>query len=109
MTTRGRDAGAILVFIVSTWAPAIGCASHPIASPATARLVSGIPASSLLFADDFDRYDPRWRQVRGQWSVVDGALRQTRDEVTELNTVFYFDPLTIADADITSEATIVSD
>jgi hypothetical protein len=109
MTTRGREAGAAFVLIVSTSVLASGCASNPIASPATAPAASVGPASPLLFSDDFNAYNPRWRQVRGQWSVIDGSLRQTRDEVRELNTVFYYDPLTIADADITVETTMLAD
>jgi len=108
MTTRGREAGAAFVLIVSTGVLASGCASNPIASRATAPAAAG-HASPLLFSDDFNAYNPRWRQVRGQWSLVDGSLRQTRDEVRELNTVFYYDPLTIADADITIETTMLAD
>src|SRR5688572_16632332 len=40
MTTRGREAGAAFVLIVSTGVLASGCASHPIASPAPAPAAS---------------------------------------------------------------------
>ena len=106
---RGREAGAALAFVVGTWMPVVGCASSPVASPATVRTASARSASSLLFADEFNSYNPRWRQVRGQWSISDGSLRQTRDDVRDLNAVFYYDPLTIADADIATEATMVVD
>ena len=106
---RGREAGAAFVLIVSTSVAASGCASNPRGLPAAAPAPSPVPASSLLLSDDFNSYNPRWRQVRGQWSVIDGTLRQTRDEVRDLNTVFYYDPLTIADADITAETMMVAD
>jgi hypothetical protein len=69
-----------------------------------AAVVTGC-ASGGLFEDRFDSYNPQWRQVRGQWAVQNGEAVQVRDEAVEQNTIFFYDPLSIADAEIT---TIVS-
>ena len=57
----------------------------------------------------FDTYNPHWRQVRGQWALVGGNLLQARDDARELNSMMFFDPLTVADADITTEVSVMND
>ncbi len=84
-----------------------GCASAPPAPP-----VPPAPPSNqekVIFADDFRQYNPQWRQVRGQWAVVQGRLLQTRDDARELNTVMFYDPIVVADAEITTQATMLAD
>src|SRR5262249_35872743 len=85
-----------------------GCAgllsvSAAACGPKQVQQVSAPPASSekVLLADNFQPSDPRWRQVRGQWGITGGKLNQVRDDARELNTVYYYDPLIVADADIT--------
>jgi hypothetical protein len=63
----------------------------------------------VLLADEFEDYSPQWRQVRGQWAMVDGTLLQTRDDVRELNTMMFYDPLTVADAEVRTEVRVLSD
>jgi hypothetical protein len=41
--------------------------------------------------------------------VVKGQLLQTRDDARELNTVMFYDPLIIADADITADAMMLTE
>jgi len=84
------------------------CASNP--APAPMPLAP--PAANLervLFAENFQQYSPYWRQVRGQWGLASGRLLQARDDVRELNAILFYDPLTIADAEITTEAMMVAD
>ena len=69
------------------------------------------PVSSerVLLDEDFDSYNPHWRHVRGQWALVGGNLLQARDDARELNTMMFFDPLTVADAEITTEVSVPPD
>jgi hypothetical protein len=81
------------------------CVSVAACGPKTTVVQQPAPPPALnekvLLSDNFQRPDPRWRQVRGQWGVTSGKLTQVRDDSRELNTVFYYDPLIIADAEIT--------
>jgi hypothetical protein len=107
MTMGRRKVGTAVAFIVGASVAASGCASArtvPAAAPSIAARIA-----SPLFSDDFATHNPRWRQVRGQWSVLGGSLLQIRDDVRELNTIMYYDPLTIADAEITAETTMIAD
>jgi hypothetical protein len=67
------------------------------------------PLERVLLDETFERYSPYWRQVRGHWAVTDGRLLQTRDDARDLNTVLFYDPLTIADAEITANMAMLSD
>jgi hypothetical protein len=62
----------------------------------------------VLLEDRFAEYRPQWRQVRGQWMVANGRLQQVRDDAKELNTIMFYEPLTIADAEIDTRATMVA-
>jgi hypothetical protein len=80
------------------------------ANPAPTMTPSAPPAPQLervLLNDHFHGYTPYWRQIRGQWAVTNGRLLQARDDTRELNTVMFYDPLVIADADITAEAAML--
>jgi hypothetical protein len=76
------------------------------APPAAPRFPS---AERVLFESTFRNYDPHWRNIRGQWGLTKEGLVQTRDDARELNTVMFYDPLIIADADITADATMMAD
>ena len=82
------------------------------ASKSEARTtVVTVPVNSerVLLADSFDNYDPHWRQVRGQWALVGGNLLQARDDARELNTMMFNDSVNVADAEITTEVSILHD
>jgi hypothetical protein len=84
------------------------CAAH--SEPP--RIVPSAPqifAERVLFEDSFQAYSPQWRQVRGQWGVTAGRLLQTRDDARELNTIMFYDPLIISDADIAANAMMLAD
>jgi hypothetical protein len=80
-----------------------GCATNPPPAPPQTPVPSANQEKVVIF-DNFQQYNPRWRQVRGQWAVVGGKLVQTRDDPREMNTIFFYDPVTVADAEITTEA-----
>jgi pectate lyase len=108
MTAVSFSRGSIqLAVVVLVAVPITACASGrsnstglPIVLPAAER---------VLLAEDFNDYDPHWRQVRGQWALVGGNLLQARDDARELNTMMFYDPLTVADADITTEVSVMTD
>jgi hypothetical protein len=89
--------------------PLTACASGSNSSVGT-RIVS-VPVNNerVLLSESFDSYDPHWRQVRGQWALVDGNLLQARDDARELNSMMFFDPLNVGDAEITTEVSIIHD
>jgi hypothetical protein len=77
----------------------------------TRTTIVTVPVSSerVLLADSFDNYDPHWRQVRGQWALVNGNLLQARDDARELNAMMFNDSVNVADAEITTEVSILQD
>ena len=88
--------------------PLTACAAHRIEGP----MPPAPPAANqerVLLSENFSTYDPHWRQVRGHWAVVGGKLLQARDDAKELNTVLFYDPLTVADAEITAETSMIAD
>ncbi len=97
-----------MVFAVLLSLPVTACAAHRM--PA-APMPPAPPTSRerVLLADNFQQYNPRYRQVRGQWALLGGKLVQTRDDARELNTVMFYDPLTVADAEITADVTMLVD
>jgi|KBSSwiS6_1023812.scaffolds.fasta_scaffold02922_2 hypothetical protein len=84
-------------------------AAHSAPAPAAPRVPANPGTEHVLFQANFQEYSPYWRQVRGQWGVVKGQLLQTRDDARELNTVMFYDPLIIADADITADAMMLTE
>ncbi len=88
--------------------PLTACASR---SNSVATRIVSVPVSNekVLLSESFDNYDPHWRQVRGQWALVDGNLLQARDDARELNAMTFFDPLNVADAEITTEVSVIHD
>lgn len=100
-----------LAFAVIVAVPLTACASGRGTSPSLRPIVVPTPVSSerVLLSEDFNTYDPHWRQVRGQWALVGGNLLQARDDARELNTMMFFDPLTVADAEITTEVSAIND
>ena len=81
------------------------CAAH-----SAPRIQTVAPSGErVLLQDSFDAYSPYWRQVRGQWIVGSGRLVQTREDARELNAVMFYDPLIVADAEITANAMMVAD
>jgi hypothetical protein len=56
----------------------------------------------VLLHDNFDQQNPQWRQVRGQWAITNGQALQVRDDAREQNTIYFYDPLSIADAELTT-------
>jgi hypothetical protein len=85
------------------------------ALPASAQMPPAPPmppktsAERVLLREYFEQYSPYWRQVRGHWAVTSGRLLQTRDDARELNTVLFYDPLIIVDAEITAVAAMLND
>lgn len=80
------------------------CVSLAACGPKQVPQPAAPPAPSnekVLLNDNFQRSDPRWRQVRGQWGITGGKLSQVRDDARELNAIYFYDPLIVADADIT--------
>ena len=88
------------------------CAAHP-APRVDPRLVPPnapfASAENVLLDETFESYSPYWRQVRGHWAVTSGRLLQTRDDMRDLNTVLFYDPLMVSDAEITADAAMLSD
>ena len=84
------------------------CASHPAPRlvPPNAPVAS---AEHVLLDETFQSYSPDLRQVRGHWAVTSGRLLQTRDDMRDLNTVLFYDPLSVSDAEITADAAMLSD
>jgi hypothetical protein len=108
MTLRASVKGSVqLLKFLSLLALLSGCAQNP--PPPLPPAPPPGNQEKVLFSDNFQDYNPRWRQVRGQWAVVGGRLVQTRDDARELNTVMFYDPLTVADAEITTETTMLAD
>jgi len=89
--------------------PLTACASRSNSSVGTRVVTVPVNNERVLLSESFDNYDPHWRQVRGQWALVDGNLLQARDEARELNSMMYFDPLNVGDAEITTEVSIIHD
>jgi hypothetical protein len=81
---------------------AMGCGSAQMPPPAPPAPPPPTSSEKVLLHDDFDQQNPQWRQVRGQWAVTNGQAVQVRDDAREQNTIMFFDPLSIADADITT-------
>ncbi len=89
--------------------PLTACASRSNSSVGTRVVTVPVNNERVLLSESFDNYDPHWRQVRGQWALVDGNLLQARDEARELNSMMYFDPLNVGDAEITTEVSVIHD
>jgi hypothetical protein len=100
-----------LAFVAVVAAPVTACASGSSNSAGMRPILVPTPVSTerVLLAEDFNTYNPHWRQVRGQWALVGGNLLQARDDARELNAMMFFDPLTVADADITTEVSVLDD
>jgi hypothetical protein len=105
-TTRASVQLALAVFAGITLT---ACATG--SNSSTGQRIVTVPVSSerVLLSESFDSYSPHWRQVRGQWALVDGNLLQARDDARELNSVMFYDPLNVADAEITTEVSIIPD
>jgi hypothetical protein len=97
-----------LTLVALVAAPLTGCASSS-NSVGLRPVVVPVSSERVLLSEDFDTYNPQWRQVRGQWALVGGNLLQARDDARELNSMMFFDPLTVADADITTEVSVMND
>ena len=89
--------------------PLTACASRSNSSVGTRVVTVPVNNERVLLSESFDNYDPHWRQARGQWALVDGNLLQARDEARELNSMMYFDPLNVGDAEITTEVSVIHD
>jgi hypothetical protein len=89
--------------------PLTACASRSNSSVGTRVVTVPVNNERVLLSESFDNYDPHWRQVRGQWALVDGNLLQARDDARELNAMMYFDPLNVGDAEITTEVSVIHD
>ena len=98
-----------LTLVTLVAAPMTACASRTIRTDMGNVITMPVSNERVLLADDFDSYSPHWRQVRGQWALVGGNLLQTRDDARELNSVMFYDPLTVADAEITTEVSVLYD
>jgi hypothetical protein len=97
----GRPIGGALATVAGCLV--VACASAPPAprNPAGSR-------TRLLLEDDFDDYRPQWRQVRGQWAVANGQVLQARDDAREQNTIMFYDPLSVADAEMSTVVRMIA-
>jgi hypothetical protein len=98
-----------LALAVIATVPLTACAARSNASAGPRVVTVPVNNEHVLLSETFDSYDPHWRQVRGQWALVGGNLLQARDDARELNAMMYFDPLTVADAEITTEISVMND
>ena len=99
-----------LALLAAVVAPVTASAADKRApAPVRPVVITAPPTEKVLLAEDFETYSPHWRQVRGQWALVGGDLLQARDDARELNAMMFFDPLNVADADITTEVTVLND
>jgi len=89
--------------------PMTAFAAGASSEPRTTVVRVPVNSERVLLADSFDNYDPHWRQVRGQWALVGGNLLQARDDARELNTMMLNDSVNVADAEITTEVSILHD
>jgi hypothetical protein len=98
-----------LALAVMVAVPLTACAARTTNEIGNRVITTPVSTERVLLSEDFDNYDPRWRQVRGQWALVGGNLLQARDDVRELNAIMFFDPLNVADAEITTEVSVMND
>src|SRR5688572_27499221 len=86
--------------IVALAVLAVSCKSVATAPPAP-------PAPNtqgkVLLHDEFDAHNPNWRPVRGQWAASNGVMMQVREDEREQNTILFYEPLPVADAEIETE------
>jgi hypothetical protein len=104
-----RRASLNLGLAVMVAVPLTACATAPPKSGAIRVVTTPVNTEHVLLSASFDKYDPHWRHVRGQWALVNGDLLQARDGARELNAMMFFEPLNVADADITTEVSILQD
>jgi hypothetical protein len=97
-TIRCVSAGVVISLLVLS----VGCQSAGPAPPAPPNGSQG----KVLLHDDFDAYNPNWRQVRGQWAVADGVMAQVREDERERNTILFYEPLPVADAELETEVSM---
>ena len=95
LITRCVTAGVISALSVVF----VACQSAGPPPPAAPNAAQG----KVLLHDDFDAYNPNWRQVRGQWAVADGVMAQVREDERERNTILFYEPLPVADAEVETE------
>src|SRR5262245_1420281 len=96
-----------LALAVMATIPLTACAARTANTTGNRIITTPVSTERVLLSEDFDNYDPRWRQVRGQWALVGGNLLQARDDFRELNAMMFFDPLNVADAEITTELSVI--
>jgi hypothetical protein len=94
------------LFAVSVLVGSVGCATGT-AVVATPPPPPPPSTERVLLEDEFDAYNPQWRQVRGQWAVQNGEVRQVRDDPREANAIMYFDPLAISDAEVLTSVRLI--
>jgi hypothetical protein len=100
---------SILALAAFAAVPMTAFAAGASSEPRTTVVTVPVNSERVLLADSFDNYDPHWRQVRGQWALVNGNLLQGRDDARELNTMMFNDSVNVADAEITTEVSILHD
>jgi len=97
---------AVQVPVVVAMVGIVACAST--STPPPAPPAAPVSQDKVLLDDEFSEYRAQWRQVRGQWAVQNGQVVQTRDDPREQNTIMFYDPLTIADAEVTTGVTMLA-
>lgn len=65
------------------------------------------PNGKVLFEDFFQQANPKWRSYRGQWVAQGGNLVQVRDEAKEGNTIYFYDPVSMADGEVTARVQMI--
>ena len=92
---------AIVCLTVCCACPAKPVPSPPQPPPPTVQ-------ANLVFRDEFSEYNPRWRQIGGQWIFRNDQLQQTTDNPAEGNAIMVVDTTTIADAEIVTAVRMTS-
>jgi hypothetical protein len=98
-----------LALAVMAVIPLTACAARTTNSTGNRVITMPVSSERVLLSETFDSYDPRWRQVRGQWALIGGNLLQARDDARELNAMMFYDPLNVADAEITTAVSVIND
>jgi hypothetical protein len=101
-----RRGGLVLLGLALT-VSLTACAAHAVQGPTGPRGPEGpqgpAGASSLkvLLAENFAQPPAHgWNQVRGGWEYWDSKLYQTLDDAKQNNSLYFYEPLKVADAEM---------
>jgi hypothetical protein len=101
--SRDRESWFNVLMLVLLVVVALACRRTPETKPQE-------PATGVLLQEDFSERQPGWRQARGQWDVSQDRphrLLQILDDDKQLNALFFYQPLIVADAEVTVMAAVM--